>query len=190
MAKQGDKEPGIGWFAKVLLVVAAAVPILFVFGLWLAYKDVQFARNAVPVRAEVIDVEFGTSSNGLRFSNSSTSYFPTFTFTDRDGVDRKIKSGGYVERFSIGEMRDVIYNPDDPNSPVRLKGWSVYKGYGALALYGTTPLLLMVAYGRWRGKREENRKRLRRNQMARERRARKKAEREKMEREKGSQGQS
>ena len=177
MRKQHADDHKGGWLVVLMKSVGVLIAALFIFGLWLVYNDIVLSSRGIKVQAEIVAVAQETSSNGLRFSDNSTTYFPTFSFADQNGDIRVVKAVvGFSTPFRVGEKRDVFYNPTDPTSPVRLAEWSLFKGMGALILYITTPMILMILYSRWRGQSPENQTRHRRNKLARERRTRAKTQ--------------
>ncbi len=173
------KAGGGHWFIWLVTGFQVLVVLGFFFGLWLLFQDFQFSRRAASTQAEIVDIEYSSSSNGLRWSTQSLNTFPVFSFTDQNGTPQTVKPIVAMDgRFRIGETREILFDPADPSARVQLIGWRFYTGIGGIILLVTTPIVILGIWGRVRGKSHKNQQRLKRNRKARERRARRKAEKQ------------
>lgn len=167
------------WFIWLITGFQIAVILGFFFGLWLLFQDYQFSRRAAPTQAEIVDIEYTDRFNAVRGTTGGTNVYPVFTFTDQNGVPQTVKPIVAMNgRFRIGDMRDILFDPANPNQRVQLAGWRFYTGIGGIILLVTAPMAGLFIWGQIRQKSRKNQQRLQRNRKARERRARKKAEKQ------------
>jgi len=167
------------WFFYLIYGFQLLMVLALAFGLWTLYNDINFARKAVGVKAEIIAIDYSTSSSGLPYSNSSTTTFPTFSFRDSNGnkqiVRTRISMNG---SFKVGDQLQILHLPDSPSSGVTLQNWRWYKGFGMLIIAASLPFVLMFGWSLLPKQRQQHNKRQEKNRKAREYRAKKRHEKQ------------
>ncbi|MCS6782915.1 MAG: DUF3592 domain-containing protein [Gloeomargarita sp. SKYBB_i_bin120] len=93
-------------------------------GLWNAHRTWQFLQGAVKTRGEVVDIERRWSRRtediddrrrASRYSYS-LSYYPVVEYSLPNGrrVRFTAKVGSDPPRYRLGQIVEVLYNPNDP----------------------------------------------------------------------------
>jgi hypothetical protein len=165
------------WMVKLIIGFQALFILGFFIGLWLLYQDFSFYRRAASTQGEIVDIQTSSTVTTVRGAMPSRNNFPVFTFIDQNGAPQTVRSIVAMDgRFTVGETRTILFDPENPSARVELEGWQFYTGIGGIVLLVTAPITLLFAWGFIRQKRLKQQKRLRRNRKARERRARIKAE--------------
>lgn len=167
------------WFIWFMAGFQVVVVLGFFFGLWLLFQDFQFSRRAITTQAEIVDIEYVQGQSGVRGTTGGISVYPVFSFTDQNGDKQSVKPIVAMNGpFSIGENREIIFDPTNPSARVQLIGWQFYTGIGGIVVLVTAPMAALFFWGYIRQNSRKNQQRLTRNRKARERRARLKAEKQ------------
>jgi hypothetical protein len=127
----------VGWF---LLLVASI--LIFIAG-YRYFSTQEFLSNGIWTKGTI---------SGQNFQNDPDGYFysPIVTFADKQGRKYSwISEIAYnPPRFQIGQVVDVVYQPDDPSVALIVEFWDLYlidlvlAGIGILLAILSWPLLL------------------------------------------------
>jgi hypothetical protein len=118
--------------------------LLFVIGVFLFIRTRMFISSSQEVKGTVIRM---LSSSG---SEGGTVYAPVFKFTTIQGQVMEVEEKVYSSPpgFSVGEVVDILYDPQNPGN-ARAKKWSslyfvplLLSGMGAV--FGGIGLVLLV----------------------------------------------
>lgn len=118
--------------------------LLFVIGVFLFIRTRAFISSSQEVKGTVIRM---LSSSG---SEGGTVYAPVFKFTTIQGQVMEVEEKVYSSPpgFSVGEVVDILYDPQNPGN-ARAKKWSslyfvplLLSGMGAI--FGSIGLVLLV----------------------------------------------
>lgn len=121
----------------ILIILTALVPLGV--GYYFYRSSTQFVRSAVEVEAVVSEIE-------ERSSEGSISYYPVFSFVDREGEVHRITAGwgSNPPSHEIGDTVTLLYDPAEPHEARRdgfVSLWLAPTIAGALALI---PLMVGV----------------------------------------------
>ena len=167
------------WFIWLMTGFQALIVLGFFLGLWLLLQDFQFYRRAITTQAEIVDIEYSQAQSGVRGTTGSLNIYPVFSFIDQNSGKQSVKPIVAMQGpFSIGENREIMFDPANPSKRVQLVGWQFYTGIGGILLLVTAPIAALFIWGQVRQKSRKNQQRRARNQKARERRARQKPEKQ------------
>ena len=119
---------------------------LFVFGSVLTARTMMFVGRAERTNATVVKVEKNTSHNGGR-GRRTTSYQPTFRFTDTTGVAHTVTLGYSSSEFNyaVGAEVAILYDPQAPASICVATFFGTW--LLSLLILGVGAVLLIVALG-------------------------------------------
>ncbi len=91
-----------------ILIICCSIIPLGIAGYWYSKND-TFLEQAVKTVATVIDVE-------KRVSGDGSSYYPVFSFSDKNGNSHKIhsKMGSYPPAYKVDDTVTIFYDPLTP----------------------------------------------------------------------------
>ena len=111
-ARASRKERNGFWHPVILILVASAVFTLIMVLAWTS-MNVSFLGRCLETKATVIGLYLGPSEYGLD---------PIFQFTD-SRTGRQIIAEGTSSGYVVGDVVDILYDPDNPAVNVRVNSF-------------------------------------------------------------------
>lgn len=139
-----------------VIILAVSLPFLII-GLVDVRKAQVMVQEFVTASGSVIDNEYRSRTDPEDSAKTYWSYYPIIRFRTVKGNEVVFtdREGSYPPKYEVGDVVDVLYNPENPQDAIINSWMSIWMGPLWFTMIGLLPILGLLGWAIWRYVRAE-----------------------------------